>query len=61
MRDINRIEPLLDLIESVWKRYPDLRLGQLILNVAQEDKLYYLEDADLKMLLEERYKMKEGK
>lgn len=61
MRDINRIEPLLDLIESVWKRYPDLRLGQLILNVTQEDKLYYLEDTDLKMLLEERYNLKEGK
>jgi uncharacterized protein YihD (DUF1040 family) len=30
MRDINRIEELLAQIELVWKRSPDLRLGQLI-------------------------------
>ena len=30
MRDINRIEPMLELVRKLWIAYPDLRLGQLI-------------------------------
>ncbi|KKK80095.1 hypothetical protein LCGC14_2826950, partial [marine sediment metagenome] len=34
-----------------WKAYPDLRLGQLLLNVVQNDLtsglLYYMEDEEL--------------
>jgi hypothetical protein len=30
MRDVNRIDPLLARLGEVWKRYPDLRLGQLL-------------------------------
>ena len=48
MRDPNRIDPILDEIREIWKRHPDLRLGQLILNARLgEDhapRLYNLED-----------------
>ena len=38
MRDINRIRPLLEQIESIWKKYPDLRLTQLLDWVIKSDK-----------------------
>lgn len=55
MRDINRIDRILDRLKTLWKKYPDLRLGQLILNVLQDPALYYIEDAELIDLLEEYY------
>lgn len=33
MRDINRIPKILDRLQVIWERYPDMRLGQLIGNV----------------------------
>lgn len=44
MRDIDRIPVILGKLEKIWKNNPDLRLGQLILNVINESILYYLED-----------------
>ncbi|MCR4562305.1 MAG: DUF1040 family protein [Bacilli bacterium] len=44
MRDPNRIEKVLDEIKNIWQKCPDLRLGQLLLNVARDPELYYLED-----------------
>ena len=44
MRDIDRIPVILGRFEKIWKNNPDLRLGQLILNVINESILYYLED-----------------
>lgn len=46
MRDINRIDPLLAKLGEVWKQHPDMRFGQLIINLL--DNLgkdpWYLED-----------------
>ena len=56
MRDINRIDLILDRLKTLWKKYPDLRLGQLILNVLQDPVLYYIEDEELINLLEKFYK-----
>lgn len=48
MRDPNRIHPILLDLERVWQRYPDLRLGQLLLNLVDPGHdLYYLEDDKL--------------
>ena len=53
MRDINRIRPLLEQIESIWKKYPDLRLTQLLDWVIKSDKdisnrdFFYVEDHEL--------------
>ena len=33
MRDINRIDPLLAKLGELWKLYPDMRFGQLIINL----------------------------
>ena len=44
MRDVTRIEPMLEELKSVWEQYPDLRLGQLICDIGPEEKLFYIED-----------------
>lgn len=57
MRDINRIDPMLQKIGEIWKQYPDLRLGQLLENVSVEynSSLFFTEDADLIRKLEGFY------
>lgn len=57
MRDINRIDFILQRLEVIWKKYPDLRLGQLIMNVGNENSLYYLEDDELIEKLERFYEV----
>lgn len=52
MRDPERIPEMLDLIEEIWILRPDLRLGQLLLNVNVD---YQTEDDVLLRLLREAY------
>jgi hypothetical protein len=48
MRDINRIKPTLKKIEDLWLSNPDLRFGQLVVNIfraeEQNPKIFYAED-----------------
>lgn len=45
MRDINRIDDYLNIIMKIWKKNPDLRFSQLVLNVFTDSSLdYYIED-----------------
>ena len=50
-RDPNRIEPTLRLIGKLWQRYPQMRLGQLLLNHLHPHcvcpELYVMEDDTL--------------
>lgn len=55
MRDPNRIDQLLARLKAIWERNPDLRLGQLILNVASDPVLYYVEDEELITAMEKLY------
>lgn len=55
MRDVNRIDVVLSEIKEIWKKYPDLRLGQLICNVVRDPTLYYIEDDKLIEVLKEVY------
>ena len=55
MRDVNRIDGVLDKIKNIWKKYPDLRLGQLICNAVCDPALYYIEDNELVEALKELY------
>ena len=55
MRDPARIIQMLSEIESIWKRYPDLRLMQLLINVVREDIAYFTEDDVLLQKLKEMY------
>jgi uncharacterized protein YihD (DUF1040 family) len=45
-RDPGRIGPLLAALRAYWKSHPDLRLGQILYNVACETGVdpFYLED-----------------
>ena len=44
MRDINRIELLLDKFEELWKLNPDIRFGQMIYILTRETGLFNIED-----------------
>lgn len=55
MRDIDRIDSILEKLGNIWKEYPDLRLGQLICNIIKDPALYYIEDEQLIELLEKEY------
>lgn len=54
MRDIDRIERILNLIATLWKRNPDMRLGQLLYNFGGfKDTDYEIEDDMTEQRLEE--------
>lgn len=55
MRDPNRIDKVLGLIERLWKAMPDLRLNQLIGNCFEPGDLYHIEDDLLVKKLKETY------
>ena len=46
-RDAGRISTMLSAIETVWKQYPDMRLGQLLINVCGKSDLFSVEDEKL--------------
>ena len=46
MRDPKRITSILATIREIWEQYPDMRLGQLLLNACPEleNNPFYIED-----------------
>jgi len=55
MRDPERIDRILQEIGDIWRKYPDMRLGQLIGNVLEGTALYYVEDDGLVSALRDEY------
>ena len=55
MRDPARIPRLLEALESYWILNPDLRLGQLIENLARarSEQVFFIEDSTLLAALKE--------
>lgn len=55
MRDPKRIEEMLYVLRQIWELKPDLRLGQLLVNVIPLKEpcpeMFYIEDEKLKELL----------
>lgn len=49
MRDPNRIPAVLKELERVWQLYPDMRLGQLVSNIADwaEESVWDIEEDTL--------------
>ena len=45
MRDPARIARVLRVLEHYWRRYPDMRLGQIIGNFAPGDPYHFEDDA----------------
>ncbi len=62
-RNPQRISEVLDLIEAIWRKYPDLRLCQILDNIHSKSvhQLYYIEDDELYRLLCEIYPLEEKK
>jgi len=54
MRDPARIDRILNLIAVIWRRNPDLRLGQLLSNFAgfEGDPFHYEDDETEQKLTE---------
>jgi len=49
MRDLDRIDRIVDKLREVWKRSPDQRLGQLVMNAAayaEEKRVYDIFDTE---------------
>ena len=52
MRDPKRIDSYMERLGAVWKKYPDFRFGQLLMNLlgaVQEEvgmDLFYVEDEE---------------
>lgn len=64
MRNPERIDKTLGLIEKIWKANPDLRLMQLLLNLfttSQYPMAYYIEEDELEHCLKIGYKVKDDK
>ena len=55
MRNPERIDKVLNIIEKVWKKAPDLRLMQLIGNCFLCFEQYRMEDDELIKALEAQY------
>ena len=56
-RDPERITFVLNKVQEIWKKVPQLRLGQLLGNTCKSElQLYYLEDKALLERLEAMYK-----
>lgn len=55
MRNSNRIDRILKLIEKIWKKNPNLRLFQLLGNLYVAGDNYYREDDNLEKNLREQY------
>ena len=56
MRDPERIDRILGLLRKEWKKFPDWRLGQLLVNIADADgwtnsDLFYYDDDRLESAL----------
>lgn len=54
MRDPNRIPKILEALKNYWQASPDLRLGQIVINMAQKPPApkhsvttFYMEDNEL--------------
>jgi len=55
MRNPDRISLILKELEYIWRECPDLRLGQLIMNLYHIKDIYYIEDEPLIKALKAHY------
>lgn len=47
MRDPKRIDGVLAAVKDLWIKYPDMRLGQLVVGATNLDDPFYIEDDEL--------------
>ncbi len=52
-RDVNRIQPFCDRLAKAWEKLPDLRFGQLMVNLMRDYEaehgcdIFYLEEDEM--------------
>lgn len=61
MRDPQRIDRIINKLRKYWKTYPDLRLCQMIFNVATQlseemGDMFYVEDDEFEKRLDQKIK-----
>ncbi len=60
MRDPNRIKPFCDDFATLWSRYPDLRFGQIMSNIARyvqmeyRKDMFFMEEDELMKIIKDR-------
>lgn len=60
MRDINRIKPFCNEFAQLWEKYPDLRFGQIMSNIARymqmehRKDMFFMEDDELMKVIREQ-------
>lgn len=49
MRDVNRIDGFVRVLSELWKKYPDLRFGQLVSVIFGKSPCdpFYIEDPEM--------------
>lgn len=52
MRDVERIDVMIEKLREAWKLYPDMRLGQLIVCCAETDDIFSVEDDKMQECIE---------
>lgn len=52
MSNEKRINRILTKLGMIWKRYPDLRFGQLIETLTDPENTFYIEDSQLEMKID---------
>lgn len=57
IRTENDINLILQKLGYIWKKYPNLRLGQLLVNVIDIANLFYIEDNNLLTRMASCYKV----
>ena len=57
-RDVNRIQPFCDRLAKAWEKLPDLRFGQLMVNLMRDYEaehgcdIFYLEEDEMIQIIE---------
>ena len=52
MRDIDRIEPLLNKFQELWKLCPDMRFGQMVYIITGGEDIFNIEDDKMSSLID---------
>lgn len=50
-RDPERIDRMMDWLGRAWKKYPEMRLGQLFQNIVGNVDTFYMEDDEMERLI----------
>lgn len=46
-RPVERISEMMIALEEAWRKFPDMRLGQLMCVLVPENKMFNIEDGEL--------------